>query len=89
MYKDDKNLLIKYYKIPTLELYNFVVVDNIRGYSLMETLGIGFTVLDYNTNEIFTNFLNFGFSENGDKIIDLNHDPYSIDVYILIFKKKH
>ena len=82
LYNDDKNLLIKYYKIPTLQLYNFVVVDNIRGYSLMETLGIGFTVLDYNTNEIFTNFLNFGFSENEDKIIDLNLHPYSRCIYI-------
>ena len=69
------NLLIKYYKMNTLNSNNLVVVDNIRGYSILNSLGMGFTGLDKNTNEIFTKMINFGFSEVEDLEIILNFLP--------------
>ena len=75
LYNGDKNnLLIKYY-FNNLNSHNFMIIDNIRGYSLLETLGIGYTSLDTNTNKIFTHFINFGYYENNDTIIDLFFVP--------------
>jgi hypothetical protein len=59
----------------TLNSNNLVVVDNIRGYSILNSLGMGFTGLDKNTNEIFTKMINFGFSEVEDLEIILNFLP--------------